>query len=121
MFYHVQVIYVPFTEDSRMVNFPYSSSSHPQGKFISTGLWGISRHPNYLGEIMLWSGLYLSASSVMSGYQHISVVSPIFVYLLLTRLSGVPILERMGMKRYGQNPKYLEYVKNTAVLIPGFW
>lgn len=91
------------------------------GKFISTGLWGISRHPNYLGEIMLWSGLYLSASSVMSGYQHISVVSPIFVYLLLTRLSGVPILERMGMKRYGQNPKYLEYVKNTAVLIPGFW
>ncbi|XP_072022755.1 uncharacterized protein [Amphiura filiformis] len=91
------------------------------GKFISTGLWSISRHPNYLGEILLWAGLYLSSSSVMSGYQHLSVISPIFVYLLLTRVSGVPILERQGMKRYGKDPAYLDYVKNTALLLPGFW
>ncbi|XP_077979127.1 uncharacterized protein LOC144434537 [Glandiceps talaboti] len=87
-------------------------------RFIDTGLWSISRHPNYLGEIMLWSGLFISASSVMSPNQLLSGISPVFVAFLLTNVSGIPILERKGLKRYGDNPQYMEYVKNTAVLIP---
>ena len=59
-----------------------------QGKFISSGLWAISRHPNYFGEILLWFGLYISGSSVFRGYQYLSVVSPVFVGLLITKLSG---------------------------------
>ncbi|XP_071947077.1 uncharacterized protein [Antedon mediterranea] len=90
------------------------------GKFIDSGLWSVSRHPNYLGEILLWSGMYLSASSVMSGWQHVSVISPFFVWFLLTRVSGIPILERQGMKRYGSDPRYLEYLKNVPVLFPFF-
>ena len=70
-------------------------------KWISTSLWDISyRFPNYLGEIMLWSGLYLSASSTFKGvWEHSAAISPIFVALLLTRLSEIPILERQNLKK----------------------
>lgn len=92
-----------------------------QGKFINSGLWSVSRHPNYLGEILVWSGLYLSASSVFSGWQHVGVLSPLFVYFLLTRVSGIPLLERGGMKRWASDPNYLEYIKNVPVLFPSLW
>ena len=92
-----------------------------QGKFISSGIWSLSRHPNYFGEILLWSGLYLSASSVFKGAEFASVLSPMFVALLLTKVSGIPMLERYGMKKWGQDPNYLAYVKNTPVLVPFIW
>ncbi|XP_038044776.1 uncharacterized protein LOC119719404 [Patiria miniata] len=91
------------------------------GKFINTGLWSISRHPNYLGEIILWAGLYISASSVMTGKQYLSVISPMFVYFLLTRVSGIPILEKYGMKKWGNNNLYRDYVNKTPVLWPKLW
>ncbi|XP_072167959.1 uncharacterized protein [Diadema setosum] len=91
------------------------------GKFITTGLWSISRHPNYFGEILCWLGLYISASSALSGWQHLTAVSPILVTFLLTRVSGIPLLEKHGMKRWGSDPKYQEYLKKTAVLVPFLW
>ena len=92
-----------------------------QGRFISSGLWGISRHPNYLGEILLWSGLFVSASSVMRGKELLSVLSPMFVALLLTKVSGIPLLEKSSMRRWGTEAAYQDYLKNTAVLIPYIW
>jgi len=89
-----------------------------EGKFIRTGLWSVSRHPNYLGEIALWFGLYISASSVFQGAQFLSVLSPIFVHLLITRLSGIPLLEKAAQKRWGSRKDYLAYVANTPVLVP---
>lgn len=89
-------------------------------KFISTGLWSISRHPNYLGEILLWFGLYISASSVFKGYQFMSVLSPVFVHLLITKISGIPLLEAAADKKWGKLPEYVLYKRNTAVLVP-FW
>lgn len=47
-------------------------ASSSQGKFISHGLWGISRHPNYFGEILCWLGLYVASSSVLRGAEHLS-------------------------------------------------
>jgi steroid 5-alpha reductase family enzyme len=38
-----------------------------KGKFIQSGLWAISRHPNYFGEILLWFGLYVSSSTTFKG------------------------------------------------------
>ncbi|CAM1307604.1 Uncharacterised protein g4643 [Pycnogonum litorale] len=90
-------------------------------KFITTGLWKYSRHPNYFGEIMLWFGMYVSASSSMSGYQYLSVLCPIINMWLITRVSGIPPLERKAVKTWGTNPAYREYVRNTAALIPGIW
>jgi len=89
-----------------------------KGKFITSGLWSMSRHPNYLGEILLWFGLYISASSVFRRLQYISVLSPFFVYLLITRLSGIPLLEKAGLKKWGHLPEYQNYVNNIPCLVP---
>ena len=92
-----------------------------KGRWISSGLWSLSRHPNYFGEILMWSGLFLPASSVMTGNQYWSVISPIFVAYLLTRVSGIPLLERQGLNKWGHLPEYQKYRQNTAVLIPYIW
>ncbi|XP_055899351.1 uncharacterized protein LOC106072622 [Biomphalaria glabrata] len=91
------------------------------GKFIDAGLWSISRHPNYLGEILMWTGLYISSYTTLQGWEHISVISPLFLSYLLTNVSGIPILEAAGFKRWGQSPEYIAYVKRTAKLIPFIW
>ena len=96
----------------------FRADSANKGKWISSGLWSLCQHPNYLGEILMWCSLFLPASSVMSGHQYLSVVSPMFVAYLLTRVSGIPILERQGLKKWGHLTEYQKYRENTAVLIP---
>ncbi|XP_026864287.2 uncharacterized protein si:ch211-210c8.6 [Electrophorus electricus] len=92
------------------------------GRFIRHGLWAYSRHPNYLGEILQWSGLFLSASTVMQGPQYLSIVSPLFVWFLLRHISGIPILEKQAMARWGAEVEFQSYVRNTPLLwpFPGF-
>jgi len=94
-----------------------------QDKFISTGLWSISRHPNYFGEILLWFGLFISASSSFTNwYQYLTILSPTFVYYLITRKSGIPLLERHAQTKWGRLIDYQKYVQDTPVLIPSlFW
>ena len=87
------------------------------GKFISTGIWGWSRHPNYFGEITLWLGMALIALPAFDGREFVALISPVFVALLLTKISGVPALEKRGLKRWGDDPEYQQYVKNVPVLL----
>ena len=89
-------------------------------RFISTGLWSKSRHPNYFGEIVLWIGVLIIAIPVLQGWQWIALVSPIFVFLLLTRISGVPGLEAKANKKWGGQADYEAYKSSTPVLIPKF-
>jgi steroid 5-alpha reductase family enzyme len=89
-----------------------------KGKFINTGLWSRSRHPNYFGEITLWLGVAIIALPVLSGWQWVAMISPVFVFLLLTRVSGVPMLEEKADKKWGGQEDYEAYKKNTPVLIP---
>jgi len=91
------------------------------GRFITSGLWSISRHPNYFGEMVMWAGVWLSSSSTMTGFELLSVFSPAFVALLISKVSGIPILERMADKRWGEEPEYLKYRDSTAMLIPYLW
>ena len=103
--------------DFQKYTFRQNPSNHD--KWISSGLWGIVRFPNYLGEMMLWTGLYLSASSTFEGvWEHASVISPLFVVWLLSRLSGIPILERQNLKRWQDNAEFMQYFRNTYRLIP---
>lgn len=89
-----------------------------QGKFIQSGLWSRSRHPNYFGEILLWTGVAMIALPVLQGWQRVALISPIFVALLLTRVSGIPLLEQKANQKWGGQPDYEEYKKKTPVLIP---
>lgn len=89
-----------------------------RGRFITSGLWAWSRHPNYLGEITLWVGIAVIALPALEGWQHLTLVSPVFVALLLTRVSGIPLLEARGRSRWGDDPAYREYVARTPVLLP---
>jgi steroid 5-alpha reductase family enzyme len=86
--------------------------------FISTGLWAWSRHPNYLGEIILWVGIAVIAFPVLSGWQYFTLLSPIFVFFLLTKVSGVPMLETKSEKKWGDDETYLAYRNSTPVLFP---
>lgn len=89
-----------------------------KGKFIRTGLWARSRHPNYFGEIMLWVGIAVIAFPVLQGWQWFTLISPVFVTLLLTRVSGIPLLEKKADSKWGGQEDYENYKKQTPVLIP---
>ncbi len=92
----------------------------PENKdaFITTGLWSISRHPNYLGEIMLWLGIAVIAFPALSGWGYVALFSPIFVFLLLNFVSGVPLLEKHADEKWGGQAEYEAYKASTPVLFP---
>ena len=85
-------------------------------KFISTGLWSYSRHPNYFGEILLWLGIAVMSFSSLEGFQYFTLISPIFVYILLVYISGIRMLENQANKKWGHLDSYKEYLKNTPRL-----
>ena len=98
----------------------FRSKKENQGRFINEGLWSFSRHPNYYGEITLWLGIAFIAFPVLQGWQLLTLISPIFVYILLTRISGVTMLERRADKKWGDDPEYQLYKETTSSLIPMF-
>jgi steroid 5-alpha reductase family enzyme len=89
-----------------------------KGRFIRSGLWAWSRHPNYFGEIVLWVGVAIIAVPVLQGWQWVTLISPVFVTLLLTRVSGVPLLEKKADATWGGQPDYEAYKASTPVLVP---
>ena len=96
----------------------FRSKMENKDKFITSGIWSWSRHPNYFGEILLWCGITIIALPVLQGWQFITLISPIFIIILLTQISGVRLLELRGKKKWGENEEYQKYLRNTSVLIP---
>ena len=88
-----------------------------RGRFIQSGLWAWSRHPNYFGEIVLWVGVAIIAYPELAGWQYVTLVSPLFVYLLLTRVSGIPLLEERAQAKWGEDPEYQAYRNRTPELV----
>lgn len=107
---------IEVTADSQKSRF--RALPENRGKFINTGLWAWSRHPNYFGEIVLWVGVMIIALPVLQGWQWISLISPIFITVLLTRISGVPMLEERADEKWGGQADYEAYKANTPVLVP---
>ncbi len=89
-----------------------------RGRFIRHGLWAWSRHPNYFGEIVLWTGIAIVATPAMAGWQWLGWLSPLFVCWLLTKVSGIPMLEKQADERWGGQPDYEAYKATTPVLLP---
>ncbi len=96
----------------------FRADSANEGGFITTGLWAWSRHPNYFGEILLWIGIAIIAFPALAGWQFATLASPVFVWLLLTRISGIRMLEARADRRWGDDSDYRRYRDNTPALVP---
>ena len=96
----------------------FRSDPKNTGRFIRSGLWAWCRHPNYFGEILLWTGIAVAAWPALSGWAHLTLVSPVFVWVLLTRISGVPMLEASAERRWGSDPNYEAYRNRTPSIVP---
>tara|TARA_B100000575_G_scaffold51632_1_gene38364 strand:- start:1953 stop:2810 length:858 start_codon:yes stop_codon:yes gene_type:complete len=95
----------------------FRSIEENKDKFITSGLWSKSQHPNYFGEILLWSAVAVMSLSSLSGTQYLTMISPIFTYILLVYISGVRMLDDMGNKKWGHLEEYKTYKKNTPMLL----
>lgn len=102
--------------DEQKRRFRADPANH--GRFITTGLWAWSQHPNYFGEITLWAGILVIALPQLAGTGWLVVFSPIFVALLLTRVSGINLLDAIAKQRWGKDPAWQAYVARTPVLFP---
>lgn len=110
---------VVFETTADFQKYKFKKDPANKGKFIDVGLWSVSRHPNYFGEIAVWLGVCgVAMSSASVGVSLASVASPLFVTFLLTKVSGIPILEKSADERWGDEAKYAEYKKNTPCLVP---
>ena len=107
-------------------------------EFLTRGLWSKSRHPNYFGELTLWSGIAIAASGLLlrqpaqsalglggaSGKMLVAgmcAASPAFVAFLLTKVSGIPLSENKYDKKYGDRQDYKKWKEETPMLVPKLW
>jgi steroid 5-alpha reductase family enzyme len=104
--------------DTQKSNFRKDAKNKDQ--FIQHGLWSYSRHPNYFGEITLWTGIAVMSFPSLSGVQYLTMISPVFTYLLLVYVSGVRLLEISGMEKWGHLESYQKYVRSTPSLFPTY-
>jgi steroid 5-alpha reductase family enzyme len=98
----------------------FNKDMNNHGKWIDSGLWSYSRHPNYVGEILLWTGISLFGVSCFTGLERVAWISPIFTYILLTKISGVPILNKRALEKWGDDLDYQNYRDRTPALFPRF-
>lgn len=98
--------------------FVFKSKPENENRWIDTGLWKYSRHPNYFGEMLLWWGLFVAVIPVLYGWAYSLIIGPIFITCILLFFSGIPPLEKRYKKKYGNNPEFQAYRKGTSMLIP---
>ncbi len=96
----------------------FKAKDENRGRFITSGLWRYSRHPNYFGEMLVWWGLFVFTVPFLDGAAFAVVIGPVFITLLLLFVSGIPLLERSAEAKYGHDPSYREYRRRTSILVP---
>ncbi|MGV8162192.1 MAG: DUF1295 domain-containing protein [Candidatus Nanoarchaeia archaeon] len=96
----------------------FYNTKESKTKWIATGLWKYSRHPNYFGEILCWWGIFIAATPYLSGWTWVSVLSPLWITYLLIYVTGLPPLEKKADEKYMHNSAYEKYKKRTSSLIP---
>ena len=96
----------------------FKGTEKNRGRFISSGLWRYSRHPNYFGEMLVWWGLFVYAVPFLHGPAFAVALGPLFLTLLLLFVSGIPLLEKGAEAKYGADPAYREYRRRTSILVP---
>jgi len=87
-----------------------------KGKVCDKGLWNYSRHPNYFFEWLIWMAYFFFA--VASPWGWISFVCPLVIFLLIFRVTGIPMTEEQAVRSKGE--AYKEYQRTTSVFVPWF-
>lgn len=99
--------------------FKFSKDKVSKGKFIKHGLWVYSRHPNYLGEITVWFGLWIYTLPILTLTQSlIGFISPLFIFLMIRFVSGVPKLEKSAEEKWGTQKEFQAYKNKTGLILP---
>lgn len=102
--------------------FAFNNNPSNKGKWIQSGVWSKSRHPNYLGEMLVWTGVYtFSFPHLYGSSRWLALLSPLFIYTLLLFVSGIPLLEKSADKKWGNDKHYQQYKKRVPVLFPKIW
>ena len=96
----------------------FRAKEENRGRFVASGLWRYSRHPNYFGEMLVWWGLFLYVVPALHGAAFALVVGPVFITLLLLFVSGIPLLEKSADEKYGSDAAYRDYKRRTSILVP---
>jgi len=104
--------------DFQKFNFKNNPKNH--GKWIESGIWKYSRHPNYFGEMTLWWGIFIYCSNYFSGLEFLSIIGPMFITYILLFVSGIPLLEKRYEKKYKGNKDYENYKKRTSKVVVWF-
>jgi steroid 5-alpha reductase family enzyme len=102
--------YFETTADAELASFIANPKN--KNKIMDQGLWAISRHPNYFGEVTMWWGIWLLTLGPTSPY--FTIIGPLTISYLITQVSGIPLLE----KKYVGNKLYEVYKKKTNVFFP---
>lgn len=98
--------------------YGFKTSSKNRDHWVDIGLWKHARHPNYFGEILIWWGVFIFCMSSLSGWEYVTIISPIYVVIILVFVSGIPPLQKRYDQKYGHNPKYQQYKEQTFLLVP---
>ena len=98
----------------------FAAKRQPGGesRWMDTGLWRYSRHPNYFGELLVWWGIFVFVAGDLTAPQWLTIVGPIAITFLLLRVTGIPTLEASAAKKWGGDPAYQDYVRRTSRLVP---
>ena len=119
-------VFFEFVAD--LQKFTFRGDPANRQRFITSGLWALCRHPNYFGEITMWACMAAATSrcivsdseSAASRALRWAWVSPAFTAFLLLCVSGVPLVEKAGRKKWGDNAEYAAYVEGTSCVLPWF-
>ena len=87
-------------------------------RFCDTGLFKIVRCPNYLGEILFWTGVFISGLTTLNGIWQWGAAIAGWVCIVYIMFGGARRLEIRQNKNYGHDPEYQEYVKKTPIILP---
>ncbi|OGD87000.1 hypothetical protein A2164_04215 [Candidatus Curtissbacteria bacterium RBG_13_35_7] len=98
--------------------FQFKSDPKNKDRWITSGLWKYSRHPNYFGEMLVWWGIFIIAIPCLTSWLWLAIEGPIFITFILIFVSGIPPLEKRYDKKYANNTKYQDYKNKTSLLIP---
>jgi steroid 5-alpha reductase family enzyme len=98
--------------------YVFKNNPKNKGKFINSGVWKYARYPNYFGEILMWWSIFFIAAPHLQGAELLSVLSPIFISYLLLKGTGIPPLEKRYNKKFGKDPAYQKYKRDTNLLVP---